>query len=73
MDIGYTDSPGDVRVCGRVSWRQTSCRGGHYPFSDYGTVVLGVVLGGGGLAVDRGFTAARDSFFGRFFLFLLVV
>ena len=31
--------PGDVRVCGRVSWRQTSCRGGHYPFSDYGMVV----------------------------------
>ena len=33
----------------------------------------GVVLGGGGLAVDRGFAAARDFFFGRFFLFLLVV
>ena len=33
----------------------------------------GVVLGGGGLALDRGFLAARDFFFGRFFLFLLVV
>ena len=38
-EIGYADSPGDVRVCGRVSWCRTSCRGGHYPFSDYGTVI----------------------------------
>ena len=31
-------------------------------------------LGGwGGLVVDKGFAAARDLFFGRFFLFLLVV
>ena len=38
------------------------------------TVPAGVVVFGGcGLAVDKGFTAARDVFFGRFFLFLLVV
>ena len=33
----------------------------------------GLVFGGGGLAVDKGFAAARDFLFGRFFLFLLVV
>ena len=37
-EIGFAGNPGGVRVCGHVSWRQTSCRGGHYPFSDYGTV-----------------------------------
>ena len=35
--IGYF--PGDVWVCGHVSWRPTSCRNGHYLFSDYDTVV----------------------------------
>ena len=33
----------------------------------------GLVFGGGGLAVAKGFAAARDFFFGQFFLFLLVV
>ena len=38
-ETSFGDIPGGVWACSRVSGRPTSCRDGHYLFTDYGTVV----------------------------------